>query len=100
MGCLDDDQDSVLKKRHEDDGFCHHLLCLRGARTWGGEDNDDRKSLSSIFHMNDEGIRKKDTKLIALWCNFCVWKQQEQEEEAKITMTRLLFFIFHKSDKC
>ncbi len=46
-------------KRHEDDGFYHCLLCLRGARTKGEEDDDDHKSLSSIFHRNDEGIKKR-----------------------------------------
>jgi hypothetical protein len=55
-------------KRHEDDGFYHCLLCLRGARTKGEEDDDDHKSLSSIFHRNDEGIKKEDTKMIALCC--------------------------------
>jgi hypothetical protein len=29
------------KKTHKDNDLCCHLLCLRGARTRGGEDNND-----------------------------------------------------------
>jgi hypothetical protein len=48
------------------------VFCVRGAKTGGGEDNDDHKSLSSIFHKNDENIIKENTKMITFCCHFHV----------------------------
>lgn len=87
-------------KKHEDEGFYHCLLGLKGAGTKGEEDDDNHKSLSSIFHRNDESIKKEDTKTIALCCCLYVWEEQEQEEEVKMTMIKLSSsFIFHRSNE-
>ncbi len=67
-------------KRHKDNGFYCHLVCPRGARIKGGKDNDNHRSSSSfVFHRNDKGQHKKETKTMALCRRLHVWKEWEQQ---------------------
>jgi hypothetical protein len=78
--------------------FLSSSSCLRGVRTWRGEDDNDHRSLSSfVFHRNHEGQNKKDTMMTALCCHLHVWKEGKEEEAKTITITYCcccrLFFI-------
>jgi hypothetical protein len=81
--------------------FCCHLLCLRGARTRGGKDNNDHKLLLYfVFHKNDEGQKEKKYKdddfvLLSLCLKGVRIGGGKDDDYLKSSSS----FVFHKNDE-